>query len=114
MADLPYVITWKEPAPEMCRAGERILGAHNCTSDVFADDLFRAMLSASACPVSLDEIVGVLEPFALGWDIATGNSEVVKKLSLGQLGALAANEVSGVHFQLARSLLHRLKGEANG
>lgn len=46
-----------------------------------------------------------LEPFAEAWDVAVHHEGLVRHLTLGQLGELAAHEVSGVHFRRARAAL---------
>lgn len=54
-----------------------------------------------------------LEPFAGAWDVATYHKDVVARLTMAQLGELAAHEVSGVHFRNARALLTNIdKGES--
>jgi hypothetical protein len=117
MSDLPYVIVRREITR---KTGDAILGAMWPSGEVIFDDEFdgpeqqlsagwQAMISASPSPVSLEEIVEVLKPFAHAWLLA----ETHKNMTLGQIGVLAAHEVSGVHFQRAKSLLDRLsnKGE---
>ena len=46
-----------------------------------------------------------LEPFAEGWDVAIHHEDLVRHLTMAQLGELAAHEVSGVHFRNARAAL---------
>lgn len=128
MADLPYVIVPKEPTAEMNRRGHeqmpvqtetwfengrlhtKMLGPHEC---VPPGNVYRAMLSASSCPVSLEEIVGVLEKADKAF------AEV--KAEFGAPGDYGYDSLEGKvlfaaykHWADTRSLLHRLKAQMPG
>lgn len=53
------------------------------------------------------ELVEALRPFAEAWAVATHHKQVVEKCTLGQLGELAAHEVSGVHYRNADLALRK-------
>lgn len=109
MADIPYVIVPKEPTEQMCRAGEECDGSSN--SGPWLDGgykpenvelIFKAMISASPSPITLEEIVEVLGTIAVyaddipeSWD---DNHQVVTACG---------------HFRKLRSLLSRLKEMSN-
>lgn len=55
----------------------------------------------------IERLRAVLRPFAEAWQAATHHKEIVSKLTMAQLGKLAAHEVSGVHFHNAYHLLNK-------
>lgn len=61
------------------------------------------MTPAQKALEALEKIEAALEPFVSGWEIATNHPDVVSRLSLGQLGALAIHEIGGSHFQRAKA-----------
>lgn len=112
MADSPYVIVPKRMTREI---GGAMLEAMWPSGEViFGDDFdgpeqqlsagWHAMCSASSSPITLEEIVEALKPFAHAWLLAKTH----KNMTLGQMVVLAAYEVSGVNFQRAESILSRL------
>lgn len=58
------------------------------------------------------ELEAALKPFGEAWGAIISNDFSVRNLSLGQLGALASYEVSGVHFQKARAALAKEQADA--
>ena len=65
MADSPYVIVPKEPSAEMIRAVVPMYKAMIDGSEYpFTKNIYRAMLSASPSPITLEEIVEVLRFYA--------------------------------------------------
>ena len=94
MTELPYVIVPKIPTEEMKIAG--LTGRMPGIGDPpLYHIIWQDMIAASACPVSLDEIVEVLEEWAQRIDVDGTPSQIV-----------SADEV--------RSLLHRLKAQTPG
>lgn len=59
------------------------------------------------------ELEGALRPFSDAWDVVTHDAVVLGKLTMAQLGELAAHEISGVHFRNAAWTLQQ-KDSANG
>lgn len=49
-----------------------------------------------------------LEPFAAAWNVHSGKPDVLRHLTLGDLGALAAHHVSGIHFKNAAAAIRSL------
>jgi hypothetical protein len=105
-ADAPmrssYQNSWDKPDSVRWRQWEETVAGDEEGGEV---GVFAAMLSASSCPVSLEEIVGVLEPFA---DAANILDDALSLVKTGRQAQFHED------CQKARSLLHRLKGEANG
>ena len=62
---------------------------------------------AEAAEAERDRLREALEPFAEAWDVAVHHEDLVRHLTLGQLGELAAHEVSGAHFRRARAALQK-------
>ena len=65
------------------------------------DKRVRVWLTSPVQPAGTDAIREALEPFARAWEIATNYKSVVHALTLGQLGSLAAHEVSANQFRNA-------------
>ena len=53
------------------------------------------------------ELEAALVPFVEAFDMFAKNPELTRVLSLGQLGRLAAGELSGAHFQIACRVLKK-------
>ena len=90
-----YVIVRKEPTSEMCRAGAPV------THKGDAEAIYVAMISASSLPVSLEEIVEVLETIAQ-WAEHTGQSDYDQKDAIERLD---------ICRNLARAALAKARGE---
>jgi hypothetical protein len=51
------------------------------------------------------ELIDALTPFANAWDVATRSTAT---MTMGELGAIAAYHVTGVHFRRASNLLAKI------
>lgn len=57
--------------------------------------------------LTIQSLVKALEPFAEAWDTATRDQ---RHLTMGEIGALAGHQVSGIHFRIARAEITKLRG----
>lgn len=73
--------------------------------EVRVRDISRLTVERDASRAECEGLRAALEPFAEAWDVAVHHEDIVRHLSMGQLGELAAHEVSGVHFRNARAAL---------
>ena len=62
-------------------------------------DMAAALIEAEKAP----------EAFAEAWDVATQHRAVTEKLTMGQIGELAAHEVSGIHYRNAAAALATIR-----
>lgn len=68
-------------------------------------DIARAIMADRADRMPEASLRAALRPFAQAWRVATHHKAVAAKLTMAQLGELAAHEVSGVHFRNAETAL---------
>lgn len=62
----------------------------------------------------VEVLKSALEPFSDAWCVIADRAELFRHLSLGQIGALAAREISGVHFKNARAALTQVQQFSDG
>jgi len=98
--------------------------SEHCGTDSFGDDsdVFcpRCMSSGADCGKVAERLDApstererrleeALRPFADAWDVATHHKDLVAKLTMAQLGELAAHELTGVHYRNASQALGEAK-----
>ncbi len=93
MTDAPERI-WVDPG------AWEIVGAKTKIEPHYDVQYIRADIHAAALAEN-EALRAALKPFADAWQITLASTERMTGLSLGQFGALAAHQVSGVHFQRA-------------
>ena len=81
---------------------EDVVSPNSQEAEMWAYDL----IPLYAHPASDTALREALEPFARAWEIATNYKSVVHALTLGQLGSLAAHEVSANQFRNAYRALN--------